>query len=142
MSVRLASVVATCLLVFVVALSADTFDHIEYMTGKAGMHKQKGKITLTATELQFTDGGTVLFAVPLNTVTKVSSNRETDHGSPLSAALWGPSAKTEDFVYVTTESATAAEGLVFRVKRKESSGIAAKIEFAAKKAKEAATPKD
>lgn len=131
---RINTLVCVLGLIASAAFAADTFDGVEYMTGHAGLNKQKGKLSITETELQFIDGGKVLFAVPLSTITKVSHDRETDTGSPFRNAMWGNSTKTEDFVNVTTESATAAEGLVFRVKRKMSPGIAAKIEFAAKKA--------
>ncbi len=132
---HLTALVVVALMLGPSAFADETINNVEYMTGHAGMKKQKGKISITGTELQFLDGDKVLFAVPLATITKVNGNRETDNGSPLSNALWGWSPKTEDFVYVTTESATTAEGLVFRVKRKMAAGVAAKIEFAAKKAK-------
>lgn len=116
--------------------AAEIFDGVEYMTGHAGLKKQKGKLSITETELRFIDGDRVLFAIPLSTITKVAHERETDNGTPLQNALWGQRSKTEDFVNVTTESATEAEGIVFRVKRKTSPGIAAKIEFAAKNARQ------
>ena len=134
MSARLTSV-AALLLVVVAALSAETFDKVEYLSGKAGVKKHKGQITLTATQLQFVDKDKVLFAVPLTTVTKVTNTRNAQIGTDGFPLLGIAFSHVEEFVYVTAETAESADVLVFRVKRKTSPGIVAKIEFAAKRAK-------
>jgi hypothetical protein len=118
------------------AHAADVFK-AEYISGKAGFeNKIKGELTIDAQALTFRDGDKTIFTIPIATVTKASNAVENNSGGLGRKVMFGNfSNRTEGFVYVTTETAEAAEALVFKVDQKAPAGIVAKIEFAMKKAK-------
>jgi hypothetical protein len=118
------------------AVAQEGFPNIEYINGKAGFpEKIKGQLILTPTELSFTSkDGAAVFSIPLSEVKDVSNSVEENPGSTGRKLLLGIFAnKKEEFVYITTETAAAAEALVFKTKNKMSPGIVAKIRFQVKK---------
>jgi hypothetical protein len=112
--------------------AADTFDGVEYIAGHAGAKQHKGRLSITDTELRFLDGSKALFVIPLPTIVSAVVSTEATHG--VSGFSWN-AVKSQDYVTVKTESAQSAEALVFKIGNKQAAGVAAKIEFAAKKAK-------
>lgn len=119
------------------AARADDVFKAEYISGKAGFeNKIKGELTVDAQALTFRDGKKTIFTIPIASVTKASNAVENNTGGLGRKIMFGNfSNRSEGFVYVTTETADAAEGIVFKVDQKAPAGIVAKIEFAVKKAK-------
>ena len=121
------------------AWAEDLFPDIQYVSGRAGFGEKikGGSLTLTADELRFADKqGKVIFTVPLTEITEVSNSIEQNPGSTGAKLMLGVFAsKKEEFVYVNTETSSAAEALVFKVKNKTSPAIVAKIKFQLKSAK-------
>jgi hypothetical protein len=128
------------LAVSTVARAADTFK-AEYVSGKAGFEKKiKGDLVIGDQALTMMDENKVVFTIPLVIVTKASNTVENNSGGYGRKVMLGRfSNRSEGFVFVNTETADAAEGIVFKVDQKAPAGIVAKIEFAVKKAKLAAT---
>jgi len=114
------------------------FDDVEYMSGRADLKKKsRGRLVLDKAEVRYCseidywcaktgsaqsppllEGS---FRLPFSVVTKVASSIETDVASPRMRALFGVLAaqeKTEEFVYIETETKDDAEGLVFKVPQK------------------------
>ena len=122
-----------------VAAAQEVFQDVEYISGHANMeNKEKGMLLIGESELRFTkNNGDVLFAIPLSAVTEVSSQVEVRDGSVGKKLLFGGLAgsRKQDFVQVSYETDKLAEGLVFKVKQGKSTGIVAKLKFAAKKTK-------
>ena len=114
------------------------FDHVEYVSGKNDVDKKThGGLVLEGVQLHFVHAGKPIFTIPRSTITKTSNTVENDPGSYGRKVLWGPlfASRHEEFVYVTTATPTGAEGFVFKVAKKSSPGIIAKIDCAAKQAK-------
>ena len=127
----------SCALLVPTAWADDTFPDVQYISGKAGFEKKvKGTLTLTATELRFTDSeAKPVFSIPLTEIKEVSNSVESNPGSTGAKIMLGVFAsKKEEFVYITTETKTAAEALVFKVKNKRSPAIVAKMKFQLKDA--------
>jgi hypothetical protein len=71
-----------------------------------------------------------VFNIPLTEIKETSNSVEQNPGSTGAKIVLGIFAsKKEEFVYITTETKTAAEALVFKVKNKRSPAIVAKIKF-------------
>jgi hypothetical protein len=121
------------------AFAADeVFPDVRYVSGRSGFdEKVKGTLTLTESELRFADqDGKPLFTIPLAEITEVSNSVEQNPGSTGAKLLLGVFAsKKEEFLYVSTETASAAEALVFKCRNKTSPAMLAKIRFQMKKAK-------
>jgi hypothetical protein len=129
-------VLGAVMLTAALARADDTFPNVQYVSGKAGFaDKVKGTLTLTATELRFTDkDGKPVFTIPLGEVKAVTNSVEQNPGSTGAKLMLGVFAsKKEEFLYVNTETETAAEALVFKCKGKTSPAMVAKISFATKK---------
>jgi hypothetical protein len=130
---------------FVMALSmwqaeASTADRYkaEYISGHVGFAKKiKGEIAVGAESLIFqSDDKKDTFTIAMSSVTKASNAIENNTGGMGRKLVFGNlSNRSEGFVYVSTETPTAAEALVFKVDQKLPPGIVAKIEFAAKNAR-------
>jgi hypothetical protein len=139
------SSVVVCLAILgasVVTLSAtDTFK-AEYVSGKSGFEKKiKGELVIGDQAITMMDGKKVIFTIPLVTVMKASDTVENNSGGYGRKLMFGNfSNRSEGFVSVSTETADAAEAVVFKVDQKAPAGIVAKIEFAAKKAKAGVPP--
>jgi hypothetical protein len=139
------SSVAVCLAVLggsAVAVSASDTFKAEYVSGKAGFEKKiKGQLVIGDQALVMMDGEKVIFTIPLVTITKASNTVENNTGGYGRKLMFGNfSNRSEGFVFVSTETADAAEAIVFKVDQKAPAGIVAKIEFAAKKAKGGVPP--
>ena len=120
------------------AWAEDLFPDVQYVSGRAGFDsKIKGSLALSAGELRFTDKeGKPLFTIPLAEITDVSNSIEQNPGSTGAKLMLGVFAsKKEEFVYVNTETSSAAEALVFKVKNKTSPAIVTKIKFQLKNSK-------
>ena len=96
----------------------------------------KGELIIDAQGLTFADGDKTIFTIPIANVMKATNAVENNSGGMGRKLMFGNlSNRSEGFVYVTTETADAAEALVFKVGQKAPAGIVAKIEFAMKKEK-------
>lgn len=117
-----------------------TYPGTEYISGKTGVgQKMKGALVIKEDEVVFqTKEGRPVFAIPVKTVTGVSSATEVNPGS-----LWRQvvledyASKREEYLTIKTETTEGAEAVVFKVKKKTSEAMAAKIDFFRKKAKAA-----
>jgi hypothetical protein len=119
------------------AWADDVFPEVQYISGSAALvGKTKGTLVLTPTGLRFNGSkGDSLLEIPLGIIKTVKSSVEEDPGSTGRKIMLGVFAgKKEEFVYLNTETSSAAEVIVFKVKKKTSEGTAAKIEFQMKKA--------
>jgi hypothetical protein len=126
----LTGLVALVFLFASVARADDSFK-VEYVSGKKGFEtKIQGTLVISDQTLTMMDGKGVVFEVPLKTVTRVSSRVETINQNSFIRLN-----KNMAFVSVTTESADAAESILFTIDPKLADGLVAKIEFAAKKVK-------
>lgn len=116
----------------------DSFPEVEYIAGKDGFaKKEKGALTLTSTDIVFTDKrGHTIFEIPLASITDVNNDTQVRDASVGSKLLWGDFAgsRKQEFVRVTSESDSTAEGIEFKVKQGTSANVVAKIRFAVKKA--------
>lgn len=126
------------LAIALVALSAgsqvnqDKYPDIEYTTGKAGFaQKIKGALVVDEKTVAFVDNkGAKVFEMPIATITSASQSREKEEGSfGRKMALGVFAGKTEEFLQVETKTSESAEVIVFKTKKKQSPGIAAKINF-------------
>jgi hypothetical protein len=123
-------------------LAGDTFPEIEYVTGKAGLNqKVKGFLMVDDKELRFNDKkGANIFTIPIENIVEASRSREREEGSfGRKMALGVFASKNAEYLRVETKSAEGAEVLVFKTKKEQSPGIAAKINFQ-RDAKKAAAP--
>jgi hypothetical protein len=120
----------------VVASAADTFK-VEYVSGKEGFSdKIKGQLVVSEQSLTLMDGKKVVFTIPMTAVTKASDEVQNNSGGYGRKLMFGGfSNRSEGFLYVTTETESAAEAITFKVDQNEHAAITAKIQFAAKKAK-------
>jgi hypothetical protein len=119
-----------------VASAADTFK-VEYVSGKEGFaDKIKGQLVVSEQSLTLMDGKKVVFTIPMTAVTKASDEVQNNSGGYGRKLMFGNFAnRSEGFLYVTTETESAAEAITFKVDQKEHAAILAKVEFAVKKAK-------
>lgn len=126
------------------AAAQDMYPDVEYVSGHAGMDdKVKGVLLIGESEVRFTSkDGKVLFAVPFEALTEVSVQTDVRDASVGKKLLFGGLAgsRKQEFVQVSYETSELAEGLVFKVKQGTSTGIVAKIKFAAKKAANSDAP--
>lgn len=123
------------------AWSQEIYPDVQYISGRPVLQaKIKGSLVLTASELRFNnEKGDSVIVLPLSIIKSVSNSVEQNPGSTGAKIMLGVFAsKKEEFLYVSTETADAAEAIVFKVKNKTSPGMIAKIQFQMKKAAEAA----
>jgi hypothetical protein len=122
----------------------EMFPDVEYIAGKDGFaEKAKGTLVLGAEELRFVNkDGNLIFAVPVASITEVTQDVQVRDASVGKKLLFGGLAgsRKQEFVQVTSESATTAEGIVFKVKQGTSVNVVAKIKFAVKRAGSGAKP--
>ena len=91
---------------------------------------------ITANGLHFFDNmGRVIFALPMSTVRTAEHSRDIRDPSVGKKLLFGSLAgdRKQDFLTLTTETESMAEGIVFKVKQNIGTGMAAKINFYARK---------
>lgn len=122
------------------AAAQETFDNMEYISGHAGLgDKVKGSLEVGDSAVRFLDRhGRQVFILPISIVTEVSNSVEENVGSTGRKLLLGAFAsRSEEFLYITTESESGAEGIVIKCRRKTSPGIVAKIRFQMKRYQEA-----
>jgi hypothetical protein len=137
-------VVLVMLIAVCATARAEDIFKAEYFSGKAGFDKKiDGHLIVGDQAVTMVDNkDKTVFTIPLVTITKVSNTVETNSGAIGRKLMFGNLAEhSEGFVYVSTETADAAEAIVFRVDKKAPAGIVAKIEFGVKKAKANAAPK-
>lgn len=132
------ALVLLCLLHPLALTAQESFKDVEYVSGKDGhAKKQKGVLTIGSEDITFSDAkGVLIFAIPLATVTDVSNEALVTDASVGSKMLFGSFAgsRKQEFVRVTAESDSTAEGIEFKVKQGTSANVVAKIRFAVKKA--------
>jgi hypothetical protein len=119
---------------------AESYPGTEYVSGKTGHgSKVKGVLVVEEGELRFQDkDGRAVFAIPMAQVTEARESREHDEGSfGRKMALGIFASKTEEFLTIKTQSADSAEAVIFKCKKKTAPGMAAKINFYARKLQEA-----
>ena len=122
----------------------EMFPDVEYVAGKDGFaDKAKGTLVLGPQELRFVNkDGNLIFAIPVASITEVTQDvqvRDASFGKKLLIGGLAGSRKQE-FVQITSESATTAEGVVFKVKQGTSVNVVAKIKFAVKRASTGGKP--
>ena len=114
------------------ASAQDRFPDVEYTSGKGGFEKKiKGSLVVDANSVRFVnkDGGSV-FELPIASVVSASQSVEKEEGSFGRKAMLGVFAsKTEEFLQIETKTADSAEVVIFKTKKKQSPGMAAKINF-------------
>lgn len=139
---RLLSVVAVATLWPMALWANEVFTDVQYISGRAGFdQKIKGSLELTSSEMIFKDNkGNAIFSVPLSIIKAVTNLLEENPGSTGAKIMLGVFArKKEEFLYVNTESSSAAEAIVFKCKNKTSHGMVAKFQFQMKKSAEPTT---
>src|SRR5262249_5629823 len=123
------------------AQADEVFPGVQYVSGHTGLTQKikNGTLVLTMTQLRFNnEKGESVIVIPLTMIKSVSNSVEQNPGSTGAKIMLGVFAsKKEEFLYVNTETAEAAEALVFQVKNKTSPGMVAKVQFQMKKAAEA-----
>ncbi|HSD65801.1 MAG TPA: hypothetical protein VLF95_03815 [Vicinamibacteria bacterium] len=122
--------------------AADTFEGVEYISGKAGFEKKvKGQLTIDEKEVRFADNqGKLVFSIPTAEIEKASAGTQHDSGSfGRKMALGIFASKTEEYLTVESHNADGAEGVVFKVKKKTGAGMATKISYWAGKGRARAT---
>jgi hypothetical protein len=116
------------------------YPETEYISGHQGStEKQMGQLVITATGVAFFDNkGRQVFALPINTLRSAEHTRDVRDPSVGKKLLFGALAgdRKQDFLTLTTETESDAEGVVFKVKQNVATGIAAKINFYVRKAHE------
>ncbi len=127
------------LLILVLGISApasaqDMFPNVEYIGGKAGMEDQKkGTLLIGESDIKLVDKkGKALLSIPVQTITEVSNSTERKDAGLVKKAAFGifAGSKREDFIVISTQTETDAEGLVFKVHEKNTApGIVAKLRF-------------
>jgi hypothetical protein len=121
---------------------AQSFPDTEYVSGRSGFgQKTKGTLVVEEGQLRFQDkNGALVFAIPMSQITDALDSREHNDGSfGRKVALGIFAGKTEEFLTVKTQTADNAEAVIFKCKKKTAPGIAAKVSFYAKKAKDGGT---
>ncbi len=120
------------LLAGIPALAQDRFPDVEYFSGKAGFaQKRKGTLLIEATGLRFVKkDGHPIFEIPLASIVSATATKEQDAGSfGRKMALGIFASKTEEFLQVETRTAESADAVIFKTKKKQAPGMAAKINF-------------
>lgn len=136
-------VLAICALGARAAQAQEVIPDVEYMTGKGGFEdKIKGQLVLTDSAVTFVNKqGANVFTIPVSTIKDVTQNVSEDPGSTGRKLLLGVFAnRREEYVYIGTETAETAEGIVFRTKKNTSLGIVNKIKFLVRRAGGTLTP--
>jgi len=116
------------------AAAQDLFPNVEYISGRAGMEdKKKGTLLIGDSEVKLMDkkGGTIL-TIPLSAITEATNSTERGDAGLVKKAAFGifAGSKKEDYLVISTETATEAEGIVFRVHEKNvAPGLVAKLRF-------------
>ena len=113
------------------AYAEDRFPDVVYTSGKAGFdQKIKGSLVVDEKAVKFVSKNGAVFELPIATVISASQSREKDEGSfGRKMALGVFAGKTEEFLQVETKTAESAEVVIFKTKKKQSPGMAAKINF-------------
>jgi len=121
------------------AAAQEIFKDVEYISGHTGMNeKMKGMLTIGDNDVQFVDqNGTPVFKIPLEGITDINNQTDIRDASLGKKMLLGSLAgsRKQEFVNISYETKDMAEGVVFKVKQGSSTGIVAKIRFAAKRKK-------
>jgi len=120
------------------ASAGDSFNNIEYISGKAGFAKKaKGQLTIDEKAVAFSDQkGKLLFSIPMAEIDKAEAGTQREEGSfGRKMALGIFASKTEEYLQIDSHDANGAEGVVFKVKKKTGAGMATKIAFWSGKAK-------
>jgi hypothetical protein len=115
------------------------FTDVEYVSGHEGFgEKKKGQLVVNLDGVGFFDNkGKPIFSLPAKTIRSAEHTRDIRGASVGKKLLFGALAgdRKQDFLTVTTESESTAEGVVFKVKQNAATGIAAKIGFYSRKAR-------
>ncbi len=113
------------------------YPDVEYVSGHEGFEvKLKGQLVVTANGVHFFDTkGKTVFALPMSTILNAEYSRDIRDPSVGKKLLFGSLAgdRKQDFLTLTTETDSTAEGVVFKTKQNVGSGITAKINFYARK---------
>lgn len=121
------------------AAAQEMIPDVECISGHTGMNdKHKGVLLIGESAVTFAEkDGTPIFTVPLDSVTDVGSQSDVRDASVGKKILLGNFAGTrkQEFVQITYEGPSVAEGLVFKVKDGTGPGVVAKVKFAAKRRK-------
>ena len=114
------------------------YPETEYISGHEGFAEQKrGQLVVTAGGVEFFDNkGRQVFALPINTLRSAEHTRDVRDPSVGKKLLFGALAgdRKQDFLTLTTETESDAEGIVFKVKQNVATGMAAKINFYVRRA--------
>lgn len=142
-SVALVVFLAIRISMFAQAVAPPERFSVEYITGHAGgKAHSKGSLTIGADALRFDDDyyqkktpqqTKTLFVIPLSTIAAAAASTEREN---YFGAFSANAVRNQDYVTIRTETGQGAEAIVFKAGEKQAVGIVAKIEFAAKKAKE------
>ncbi len=120
-----------------VVAAQDSFRDVEYVSGRAGMdRKMKGTLVIDDSMITLRDksNGASLITIPISIVSEASASEGVNSGSMGRKLLLGVfAAHEEEFVTISTVTATDAEAIVLKVKRNESLGIVAKVHFRVRK---------
>lgn len=85
----------------------------------------------------------IIISVPIATVVKVTNRIDTNGPNAAAVAafgIWGLASRRHDeYVSITSETATHTENFIVKVEKNTSDGIVAKIDFAARQAKSKAS---
>ena len=122
--------------------AADSFRDVQYVSGKAGFAKKvSGMLTIDEQTVTFVDEkGKPLFSVPMVEIDKSNAGTQREEGSfGRKMALGVFASHTDEYLRIETHNASAAEGLVFKVKKNTGAGMATKINYWSGKAHAAAT---
>jgi hypothetical protein len=114
------------------ALAQERFPDVEYFSGKAGFaQKLKGTLLIEATGVKFVKkDGAPIFEIPMPNIVSATATKEQDSGSfGRKMALGIFASKTEEFLQVETRTADGADAVIFKTKKKQAPGMAAKINF-------------
>jgi hypothetical protein len=123
------------------AIAGDSFKDVQYMSGKAGFAKKvSGVLTIDETAVSFADEkGKPLFSIPMSEIDTSFAGMHQEAGSfGRKMALGVFASHTDEHLQINSHSATAAEGVVFKVKKNAGAGMATKIIFWSGKARAAA----
>lgn len=121
--------------------SSYVIENVEYISGKDGFaDKMKGELVVTQDALVFRQKDKSVFAIPMVSVTEIGRQTDIRDGSVGKKLLFGSLAgsRKQEFVNISAETDSTAEGMVFKVKQGTSQNAATKIRFYAKKARAAA----
>jgi hypothetical protein len=114
------------------AVAQERFPDTEYFSGKAGFSKKvKGTLVIEPAALRFvTKGDKPIFEIPMAVVVSASATKEQDSGSfGRKMALGIFASKTEEFLQVETRTTEGADVVIFKTKKKQAPGMAAKVNY-------------